>query len=45
MQITEEDGTQRPLTEEDLWDIVHFVRSLSDRELVAAPGPAPDAHH
>lgn len=29
MQITEEDGTKRPLNEEDIWDLVFFVRSLA----------------
>ena len=29
MQITEEDGSQRPLDEDDVWDLVHFVRSIA----------------
>jgi mono/diheme cytochrome c family protein len=45
MQITEEDGTQRPLDENDVWDLVHFVRSLSSHGLeVAQHAPAEAAH-
>jgi mono/diheme cytochrome c family protein len=36
MQITEPDGDQRPLGEDDIWDLVHYVRSLSAHEPSAA---------
>ena len=43
MQITEADGTQRLLDEEDVWDLVHYVRSLSTHATVAtAAGSAGD---
>jgi len=32
-QITEPDGTKRPLNEEDVWDLVFFVRSLASHPL------------
>ena len=38
MQITEPDGDQRPLGEEDIWDLVHYVRSLSAHEPSVAQG-------
>lgn len=44
MQITELDGTQRPLDENDLWNLVHFVRSLSTQPLEIAHGGAAPAH-
>jgi hypothetical protein len=45
MQITEADGTQRPLDENDVWDLVHFVRSLSSHGLeVAQHAPSEAAH-
>ena len=48
MQITEPDGTQRPLDENDIWDIVHYVRSISAHAAVdhagAAGGHADDDH-
>ena len=38
-QITESDGTKRPLSEEDVWDLVFFVRSLSSHQIEASsPG-------
>jgi len=32
MQITEPDGTQRKLDENDIWDLVHYVRSLAKHD-------------
>jgi mono/diheme cytochrome c family protein len=45
MTITEE-GTQRPMTEDDIWDLVFFVRDLSSRPqspAVARAGGANEA--
>jgi mono/diheme cytochrome c family protein len=44
MQITEEDGTPRPLNEEDVWDLVFFVRSLSDKPMHTPPADDHDDH-
>lgn len=44
MQITEADGTKRPLSEDDLWDLVHFVRSLSAHEHVASAAGSAQGH-
>lgn len=33
MSIKDPDGTQRPLSEDDLWDLVSFVRAISSRPL------------
>ena len=44
MQITEPDGTQRPLDENDIWDIVHYVRSISTHAPVAHAGDHGDDH-
>jgi mono/diheme cytochrome c family protein len=47
MQITEKDGTKRLLDEDDVWDLVFYVRSLSAAPLhhgAAVPGAAEDAH-
>ena len=38
MQITEADGTQRPLEEDDVWNLVFFVRSLSSHPKTPFPG-------
>lgn len=37
MQITEADGTQRPLNEDDIWDLVCFVRSLAFKPMHEEP--------
>jgi mono/diheme cytochrome c family protein len=44
MQITEADGSTRTLAESDLWDLVHFVRSLSTRPMHTAKAPVPAQH-
>lgn len=44
MQITEPDGTQRPLAEDDIWDLVHYVRSLSNHEPHRPPSATDAAH-
>ena len=43
VMVTEEDGSQHPMTEDDIWDIVHFVRSMSSHPLQVAE--AHDAGH
>ena len=43
-QITDMDGNQRPLSEEDVWDLAFFVRSLWTEPLAAAPAPASAGH-
>ena len=45
MQITEPDGTQRPLNEEDVWHIVHYVRSLSEHPMTASHDAGSDDAH
>jgi len=35
MQITEPDGDQRPMDEDDIWDLVFYVRSLSSHPMGA----------
>ena len=44
MQITEADGTQRPIGEDDIWDLVHFVRSLSEHPQETAHASGPSGH-
>lgn len=44
MQITEPDGTQRPLGEDDIWDLVHYVRSLSAHDAGHAPSSRGGLH-
>lgn len=45
MQITEPDGNQRPLGEDDIWDIVHYVRSLAAHEPHVAAATGADGGH
>ena len=42
MQITEPDGNQRPLDENDIWDLVHYVRSVSTHAMTAADSHSHD---
>jgi mono/diheme cytochrome c family protein len=44
MQITEKDGTKRTLGEDDVWDLVFYVRSLSARAR-EEHAPTPVEHH
>ncbi len=44
MQITEKDGTKRMLDENDVWDLVFFVRSLSARSPRAEPAHPAQEH-
>ena len=41
-EITLPDGTKRPLDEDDIWALVHFVRSLSDHPMQETAQAAPD---
>jgi mono/diheme cytochrome c family protein len=45
MQITDFDGSTRPLNEEDVWDLVFYVRSLSDEPMHATETGAEEAGH
>lgn len=40
MQLTEPDGSTRPLSEDDVWNLVHFVRSLSTHSMATARADA-----
>jgi mono/diheme cytochrome c family protein len=44
MDITQPDGTKRPLDENDVWDLVHFVRSLSTHPLPVAQSAGTAGH-
>jgi mono/diheme cytochrome c family protein len=44
-QITDSDGTVRPLNEEDVWDMAFFVRSLSTEPMESAGTSGPDREH
>jgi mono/diheme cytochrome c family protein len=39
MMIEDQDGSKHPLNESDVWDLVHYVRSLSTRAAVAGVAP------
>ncbi len=45
MQITEPDGTKRALDEDDVWDLVFFVRSLAVQPVEVAQAPVSPAQH
>ena len=42
--VTEEDGSQRPLDENDIWDLVFFVRSLSSHDMEQVAATDGDGH-
>lgn len=42
VMVTEEDGSQHPMTEDDIWDIVHYVRSLSSHPMEMAHASGAD---
>ena len=45
MQITDPDGSTRPLNEEDVWDLVFYVRSLSVKPMhVETAGAGEEGH-
>lgn len=44
MQVTEVDGTKRELSEDDIWDMVHFVRSLGSHDQITAAETHDEGH-